>query len=190
VDTLAPAELELPEIPPEDAGAPPPVDEGGADGGEESDAGADASVEGDGGVSEVEAGAEEDAGVEELPPPDPGKPAISMKYEWSNVRVVMTPRVIGEAFDADLTVTLDGCTAKYRVNAVAYQKVFTTGRSCASAIDEEGTLAANDALCSAKPDPKNGVPVGSGINPVFPVRCHPDLQICMLQDGTSVADYR
>ena len=121
VPTLSAAVLELPEVPSEvpEGGLPP--DGGMPDGGMVvGDAGMDAMVPAtdasmgadaaaaDGGAMVVDAG----------PPPFPGQPAMTFRYEWSNLRVRMSPEFPGNAFSADLTVTQDGCTATYEVNAV------------------------------------------------------------------------
>lgn len=122
------------------------------------------------------------------PPDDPGAPAEYFKYEWSNVRILMKPSAIGEAFAAELTFTSgttpqDACTARYHVDAQFYSKIFSGG-SCAGPADpvtgEPGPP--DDFQCSSNPDPAHGVTSGSGINPDFPVHCDPDLLMCVL-DG-------
>ena len=54
----------------------------------------------------------------EMCPPLPAEPAVSIRYEFSNVRVYTTASAIGTQLSADLTYTKDGCTATYRVAAV------------------------------------------------------------------------
>jgi hypothetical protein len=51
-------------------------------------------------------------------PAMPAQPAVDIGYKWSNVRVVVTPDAIGTKLEADLTYTVDGCSAKYKVAAV------------------------------------------------------------------------
>jgi hypothetical protein len=116
-------------------------------------------------------GTDADAGTE----PDPGRPAISLRYEWSNVRILVKPSAPGQAFSADLTLTENGCTAKYRVNAVFPY------HDCVPR-DEEGNAAGepDDRRCAPQPDYDAGIPVGSGINPDFPVACSPELEACVL----------
>jgi hypothetical protein len=46
-------------------------------------------------------------------------PAEDVKYEWSNVRVVVSAAVLGTELAADLKYTANGCTATYRVWAVS-----------------------------------------------------------------------
>jgi hypothetical protein len=117
VPTFAPAELDLPEVPPE-------IPEGGLpEGGDAGDASDDGAVA-DGAAADgaaTDGGAAEDAGAcppPEPPGPFPGQPAQSFRYEWSNLRAKMTKEFPGNVFSADLTITQDGCTASYTVNAV------------------------------------------------------------------------
>lgn len=93
---------------------------------------------------------------------NPEQPAIDLQYAFSNVRVYTTAAAVGTQFAADLTLTQDGCTAKYEVAAL-YPYV----------------ACAKDADCSAEPDASDGRPLGSGINPDFSVRCDPDLMVCV-----------
>jgi hypothetical protein len=119
------------------------------------------------------AGAGPDAG--------PGDPALSMKYEWSDVRVLVKPSAPGQAFAANLTLTRDGCTAKYRVNAVYYPAGYPPSHARCTIVDDAGNATGpNNAMCSPKGDPDAGIPSGSGINPDFPVTCHPELLYCVL----------
>ena len=53
-------------------------------------------------------------------PPLPAEPAVSIRYEFSNVRVYTTASAIGTQLSADLTYTKDGCTATYRVAANSF----------------------------------------------------------------------
>jgi hypothetical protein len=46
-------------------------------------------------------------------------PAMDVKYEWSDVRVVVSAAVLGTELAGDLTYTANGCVAKYRVWAVS-----------------------------------------------------------------------
>lgn len=45
-------------------------------------------------------------------------PAVDLSYEFTNLRVYVTPGAYGTQFSADLTYTADGCVARYRVRAV------------------------------------------------------------------------
>ncbi|MFO7562943.1 MAG: hypothetical protein R6X02_09905 [Enhygromyxa sp.] len=82
------------------------------------------------------------------------QPAIAVEYRWSNARFVVTADAQGTQFEADLDYRRDGCTAKYHVVGL-YPVV-----ACES-----------DADCD---DPR------SGINPDFAVRCHGELNLCVL----------
>jgi hypothetical protein len=122
--------------------------------------------------------AEQDLPLVPAVPPDPNtpgdmgtpeQPATHVKYEWSHVRVLVTPAATGTQFAADLTYTQDGCVATYRVAAV-YPSV-----ACADANGQP-----DNSLCAAEPDPAAGRAVGSGISPDFPVVCDPDLHQCVL----------
>jgi hypothetical protein len=48
----------------------------------------------------------------------PAQPALDVKYEWSNVKVWVTPGDVGTQWGADLKYTLNGCTATYKAVAV------------------------------------------------------------------------
>jgi hypothetical protein len=135
VPTFSPAVLELPEVPPEvpESGAPD-ADEGGAladasddgapladssdDGAPVADASDDGAPLADAAPSGDDAASEAAPAAEDAAPPFPGQPAMSFRWEWSNLRVRMTAEFPGNVFSADLTVTQDGCTASYTVNAV------------------------------------------------------------------------
>lgn len=125
---------------------------------------------------------------------DPGRPAVSMQYQWSNVRFLMTDEIPGQAFDADLTVTADGCTATYRVNAMFYNRPFLAGPLCRlNHVDETTGQVVwdgppDDRLCDPQPVPEAGHVVGSGINPEFKTHCDETTFYCVL-DG-NVTDYR
>jgi hypothetical protein len=87
--------------------------------------------------------------------PDSGTfPATSIKYEWSNVRVVVSPRTQGSQLVGDLTYTRDGCTANYHVTAL-YPAV-----ECQA----DGT-ALDFCPCLYYADPTYERQKGSGISP-------------------------
>jgi hypothetical protein len=103
--------------------------------------------------------------------PDGGPPAQaaqSISYAWSNLRVVNTPAIPGTQFIADLSYTENGCTAEYKVKGI-WPVV-----SCATAGKPD------ESKCDPFPDPSVGRLRGSGINPIFPVKCDPDALICVL----------
>jgi hypothetical protein len=100
----------------------------------------------------------------------PAQPAVSLTYEWSNLRVYNTPEIPGTQFVADLKYSENGCTAEYRVKGI--WPVVRCQNST--------TKKADDVLCDPYADPKAGRLRGSGINPLFPVKCDPDVMICVL----------
>jgi hypothetical protein len=113
-------------------------------------------------------------------PPDPNKmgdkgqpplKAITLKYTFSNVKIVDDPVVSGGKISADLAYTKNGCTANYKVIAV-YPLV--------SCVDKDGKP--QNVLCDPMPRPDQGHPTGSGLN--FPTHCDPDLKFCVLDSDT------
>jgi hypothetical protein len=119
------------------------------------------------------------------PPPDagpdaegtPGVPAIPgrhIKYEWSNVKVIVKPTALGTMMVGDLTYTADttadpdagpaACSATYRVHAV-YPSI-----DCHK-LDADGNPvdppAKNFCACLPYADPDNGRATGSGMSPDF-----------------------
>ncbi|HYI02258.1 hypothetical protein [Hyalangium sp.] len=95
-------------------------------------------------------------------------PAQSFAYEWSNLRVYNTPEIPGTQFVADLRYMENGCTAEYSVKGI-WPVV-----SCATAGKPD------EAKCDPYPDFNVGRLRGSGINPIFPVKCDPVALICVL----------
>jgi hypothetical protein len=93
---------------------------------------------------------------QDLPGNDAGAAPTTIKYEWSNVRFVVTPRALGSQMAADLKYTKDSCTASYHVTAL-YPAV-----EC----NVDGTaLDFCRCLYYADPDPAAQRPKGSGISP-------------------------
>ncbi|MFY1827596.1 hypothetical protein ACN47A_16870 [Myxococcus fulvus] len=95
-------------------------------------------------------------------------PAQSFAYEWSNLRIYNTPGIPGTQFKADLRYTENGCTATYQAKGI-WPVV-----GCATAGKPD------DVKCDPYPDFAAGRLRGSGINPVFPVKCDPVALICVL----------
>lgn len=96
--------------------------------------------------------------------------ALSVTYEWSNLRIYNTPQIPGTQFVADLRYTENDCTAEYKVKGI-WPVV-----KC----QNSKTKLADDTLCDPRPDFEAGRLRGSGINPLFPVKCDPDVKICVL----------
>jgi hypothetical protein len=90
-------------------------------------------------------------------------PAQRLAWEWSNVRVYNTAAIPGTQFAAELKYTEDDCTAEYTVKGI-WPVV-----SCKT-----------DSACNPKPNPDAGQTRGSGINPLFPVKCDSAVGICVL----------
>jgi hypothetical protein len=103
--------------------------------------------------------------------PDGGPPAQAAQnitYEWSNLRVYYTPEIPGTQFVAELRYTENGCTAEYNVKGIwPVVSCATGGRP-------------DEGKCDPFPDPSVGRLRGSGINPIFPVKCDPVALICVL----------
>ncbi len=193
VGSFSSAQLELPAIPPQPAGdggagdggleEEGGVGDGGSEGGGDNDAGSDASFEpGDGGGDGAPAVAfqEEEEGL-------PGQDAVSIRYDWSNVRFIVKPEIPGQAFDGDLAVTQGACTIRYRVNAIAYP-MWGRWQFCSAYDDAGNPVGPDDAFCATKANPAAGVPYGSALNPRFKTYCEPSTLLCVLADD--VANYR
>jgi hypothetical protein len=90
---------------------------------------------------------------QDFPADDAGTPASSIKYEWSNVKVLVSPTRLGTQLVGELTFT-NGCTAKYKVNALFPM------RQC-------GVHGFCECLPYADPDPDGGDngTIGSGLSP-------------------------
>jgi hypothetical protein len=103
-------------------------------------------------------------------PEDSTGPAQSFTYAWSNLRIYNTPQIPGTQFVADLRYSENGCTAEYQVKGI-WPVV-----NCGSGTPRKP----NEALCDPNPDFEAGRLRGSGINPLFPVKCDPVALICVL----------
>ncbi len=100
----------------------------------------------------------------------PAQPPVNVAYEWSNLRIYNTPEIPGTQFVADLKYTKDDCTAEFQVKGI-----WPVVRC-----ENSKTKQADDALCDPYADYDAGRLRGSGINPLFPVKCDPDVKICVL----------
>jgi hypothetical protein len=169
VPELSQAELDLPQVG-ELGGAGGGGGSGGAGGG-----GGNGGGSGGGGIG----GAGMGGGGGETE--EPALPATSRSMTWENVQIYVTAAAPGTQLTADLTYVEDGCTATYEVVAV-FPAVY-----CGSPNDE-GDDVADDKLCETEADPEGGLEYGSGINPDFPRRCHPDLLLCVIDGITSTGE--
>ncbi|RKG91072.1 hypothetical protein D7W82_01685 [Corallococcus sp. CA049B] len=103
--------------------------------------------------------------------PDGGAlPAQDYGYAWSNLRIYNTPEIPGTQFTADLVYAENGCSAEYTVKGI-WPVV-----KC----QNSKTKLPDDTLCDPYADYDAGRLRGSGINPLFPVKCDPDALICVL----------
>lgn len=100
----------------------------------------------------------------------------SLTYGWSNLRVYNTAEIPGTQFTADLHYTENDCTAEYTVKGI-WPVV-----SCSKEITVDGKKqkVPDEVKCDPRPDPAAGRHRGSGINPIFPVKCDPVALICVL----------
>ena len=93
------------------------------------------------------------------------QPAIDVAYRWTGVQSYVTTAITGVVWGAELEYQLNGCTATYKVVALA-------------PVVECGVNGMpDDSLCGG-PDPDKGF-LGSGLNPDIAVNCHPDLLLCV-----------
>jgi hypothetical protein len=104
----------------------------------------------------------------------PGDPAVdalpadSVQLNWTNVKVYVTAAATGTQLSGDLEYTENGCTAKYKVNAVF-----------PAAPCDDGNGKPNVALCGAEANVDAGLVTGSGLNPDYAIECDPDLLLCV-----------
>lgn len=99
-------------------------------------------------------------------------PAVSLRYEWKNVRFYVTAAQTGVQMIGDLVYTKNGCAAQYKVNALY------PSTPCGVAVDDAGTRAPSHELC-LPPDLDKGRR-GSAINSDVATVCDPDLLLCVL----------
>jgi hypothetical protein len=100
------------------------------------------------------------------------EPPLSVTYAWSNLRIYNTPAIPGTQFVADLRYTENDCAADFRVKGI-WPVV-----KCGKKVGEE--MVPDESKCDPHPNPAEGRLRGSGINPLFPVTCHPEALICVL----------
>ena len=109
---------------------------------------------------------------DETTPDIPAVPATTIRYEWSNVKVLVSANYQGTQFSADLKYTQDDCTAEYEVKGL-YPLI-----GCASDLD----CCSTEKECTTKVDGKTEVLPLSSINPDFDVKCSTELGFCVLND--------
>ncbi len=84
----------------------------------------------------------------------PAQPATTIRYEWTDARILVTPDAQGTQFVAEMHFEQDGCEADYHVTGVFPAVYCGTNEDCE--------------------DPANG------INPSFDVECEEALGLCVL----------
>jgi hypothetical protein len=133
-----------------------------------------------------------------LEPAQPAQEAIDIRYEWSNVRVVVTPSAIGTKLEADLEYTVGDCTAVYRVAAV--WPIVECGSPVEGGEEQElpepppddedaGVVPENPDCPVQEPEPPpaeleadDEICKTQGAIPDFPVRCDAATLMCVLED--------
>jgi hypothetical protein len=136
--------------------------------------------------------------VDESVPAEPAIPAVPetlYKYEWSDLKFLVSEANQGTRFvgtvritintgalpddpttpDVDESVAAEDCVAEYEAVGL-FPAVFC------GAEDADGNLVPDDRLCSAAPVAEAGMVVGSGISPDFETVCDPDIFYCVLKD--------
>jgi hypothetical protein len=105
-------------------------------------------------------------------------PQTDMKFEWRNVRLLVTAAYPGTQMVAELRYTENGCSASYSVTGL-WPAVACEGLDA----DGNGTGLPDATLCNPKADPAAGRATGSGINPDLSpnVICDENLLLCVLK---------
>jgi hypothetical protein len=110
------------------------------------------------------------------------QPATKISYEWTNLRVYVTTSAYGTQFTADLLRTENSDVCVYQV-----QGMYPYVDCSAPDPNDPKKSIADESACAPEADPAHGRATGSGINPDFPVRCDPELLVCVLtSDGLPV----
>jgi hypothetical protein len=101
-----------------------------------------------------------DPAADPQPPwvPSDDQPETKVKYEWSNVRVIVNADSIGTQTFGDLTITQDGCSITVQASLLS-PKVGCT----------DANKKADPTMCDPLPTDAN--PYGSGIGQGIPTEC-------------------
>jgi hypothetical protein len=114
----------------------------------------------------------------------PAQPATNITENWTNIEVYVTAANDGTQVRGHYAVTQDGtCSAEYDVTAV-FPQVYCGDEDVIPDSDDDDTDEPDDTLCDAAPHPLLGY--GSGISPDYPVKCDPDLLVCVLDPSQAV----
>jgi hypothetical protein len=123
-------------------------------------------------------------------------PAVDIQYQWSNFQMVSTTSVQGTQWGAQLVYTdkVNNCTGTY--TAVGISPII----GCAACLCSDGTACdasgactapatpgtvPNNLVCNPEKNTDGGAFLGSGLDPLFPVFCDPNLFICTLVPQTA-----
>jgi hypothetical protein len=108
------------------------------------------------------------------------EPALALRAEWTDLTFLVTTAYPGVQMTGTLKYTKNGCTITYKATGVFANNTATcaTDDPTAPYYRAEGY---NPALCDPEPDFSQGIAVGSGINPDFPVACDPVSRLCLMQ---------
>ena len=109
----------------------------------------------------------EDATMDAMGKPIAALPPVSTRYQWSKVRFWVNPGSPGTQFTAELSYTLNNCTARYAVQAI-----YPAAHCGAEMTDPAGmtTMVADQGMCSA---------CVSHINPDVETACEPKSLLCL-----------
>ncbi len=87
----------------------------------------------------------------------------------------------GTQFSGHLRYTEDSCSAEYNVAGVWPSVFCGVDKEVDDGMGGTKTVTVPEAsLCCPSADPLGGRITGSGINPDFPMKCDPDLLLCVL----------
>lgn len=102
----------------------------------------------------------DDMGMEE-------EPALSLRYQWEDVRLISTAELPGTVIDGKVTITEDACVATYKVYAI-HPIVF-----CDPTENEMRDGKSYNPACDPEPNVAEGRVTGSGMNAAIEPTCIP-----------------
>jgi len=112
----------------------------------------------------------------------PALPAVSLRYEWSDLKFFVSAGAPGTQFTAKLKYTKDGCTAEYDVVGLAPAVGCELTATVTGADGKPMTMATgmpDDTLCSPCADIGKKRARGSGISPDVETVCDPGALLCV-----------
>jgi hypothetical protein len=96
-------------------------------------------------------------------------PQVAIRYEWSNVRVVVRGTPIGQELFADLTITMDGCRGQYQV-VILYPDIPCFSYSADSGLMENASVCKPNAVPSEILAPQDFAD-DAGLPATIPIDC-------------------